>query len=147
MSLPEPADPIVPTPEPKAPGDGARPEWLTGADPSQFLGEAAIPESPRRLSLVAPRPDVAPVEEGDAPVSNARRETARAWTAAASSIPTLRRDAPAPPDMRAFDEDESEAHPALSDLPASAHDPAPAAPLQPLHEPWWIVGADELRTN
>ncbi len=80
-----------------------------------------------------------------------------AWTAAAPSVPTLKVEsaqegiaaAPPPPAPPADDEAEKPSRMSLSsfdDEPAAAAAPAPPRP-RPLHEPWWIVALDALRSE
>jgi len=167
--------------EPAPPPTRARPDWLVGAEEgvasewSRTSGDA--PERPVKLRLVRPE-DVAPAveEEGEdpgpqrlrlmgpdenvgisrptgagkvLPRTGARRPTA--WTAASSSVPTLKRSAPAMPQPafnRLQDGDPEDAEAAASPVITGDRPPRPAPiALAPLKESWTIVAIDALQHN
>jgi hypothetical protein len=161
MPLPEPQhpEPDPPTPDTPAHPPGYRPDWLVGAedfrapeprrtDGAQDAPQAAKPvgESPAsHLSLVRPVP-------GPPPARESASEPRRAWSAAASSIPSLRREhpaaveQPAPRDAMEFEPEDRERAPMPEFLENSqAATPAPALP--PLREAWWVVALEGLRSN
>jgi hypothetical protein len=143
--------------------DPRRPDWLVGAEDAaseefERIVQARpgdVTSRPVQLSSLAdecvasdPGPDRKP--EPAAPAAPV------AWTAAASSIPTLPRRAPStdrprveppPAAAGAIDEDESEAGFDLETAPDGHALAPPAAALKPLHEPWWMVLLDEVRTR
>jgi hypothetical protein len=128
------------------------PRLIKPGEGLQFEGPEPGPAPPVGRPLPAAKP--APAPEPEAP----KRPTA--WTAAASSIPRLTL-APAASDaqvarrmQRAEEPDEQEAAPEFlgpafpDDAPVTrAPAPAPKPSLPALHEPWWIVALEELRSN
>jgi len=126
-----------------------RPDWLTDAD-TGAADEAArgrgADETLERPRLVSRASESAPTPARAAPVR---------WSAAASSIPTLRvRQAAASErgDARFEPEETGGAEPVEylgSDSDGLSSEPvasvAPARTLAPLEEPWWMVAADSLR--
>jgi hypothetical protein len=143
MSVPDPReDESAETPDPSE--HPARPGWLTGAEPSEIFTDGVEGEAPGSLRLVPPLP--APGAPPPKPPSAPKR----AWTAAASSIPVLRREtsaAPRPVEDDDDDHDPLESTEPLDEMPSDAEASAPAPHARPLEEPWWIVAVDELRTN
>ncbi len=80
-------------------------------------------------------------------------KSAVAWSAAASSIPRLR-VVPAAVTRPPETDDAWADHAGAGAFPDDLAPPAPApagpvgpAPLPPLHESWWVVALDELRSN
>lgn len=162
MSLPERKHDSEEDPAAGAAG-APRPDWLVGAE------DAASEEFERnelaRPSHPAPRPvqlsSLADECVASDPGTDRKTEPAApaapvAWTAAASSIPTLPRRAPStdrprvepsPAVARDTDENESEAGFDLEAAPEEHALAPPTAALKPLHEPWWMVLLDELRTR
>lgn len=142
MSAHPERDPAEPSDEGGRPE--ARPDWLVGAEdvderPLESTREHAIERMPRPSA--APPPPPAPV----------------AWSAAASSVPTLpgraapvRSGAGRGDEDRAFDDAPDGAGPADAGADADAWDAPVTAPppaYAPLHEPWWMVALDELRSK
>lgn len=145
MSLPEPEE--TDPPAGSNPGEhSARPDWLTGADPSQIFTGNSETELPERLKLVPPSAGAVAHQSQKPPASAPKR----AWTAAASSIPVLHRETAV---VREPIEEEDEADllesrlGGFGEMPEDAAAPAIAPAARPLEEPWWIVAGDELRTN
>jgi hypothetical protein len=181
----------------RAPSDGAaaRPDWLVGADegvaaelershdtptaapsrPALFRPELSPEDSPapRRESAepVALRLPTAAAPSAAAAPSKPVPERPVAWTAAASSLPTLRvvqggaPEPKAPPDARLAPDLRLAPRPvsptvapeALADEmefpddagPTSAPAPGPGAPVRPRSAPpreaWWLIAVDALR--
>jgi len=147
-----------PIAEPEAPG-ARRPtfERSSLATPGE---EATLdprsPEAGEALRLLAAR--------GAGANSPPAPEKKKAWTAAASSVPSLKlvKSAPATPApstevlAQSAEEDEALAFPdavpagtpALTVVPGTPGTPRPGPPrVAPPHEAWWVVALDELRSN
>jgi hypothetical protein len=173
MAEPEPVDPTPDTPEP--PKQGARPDWLVGAEEGAQSEIAHRPE-PRHVDLrrpagaddpsaiglpLASRPQTpAPPPEPDEPI---------AWRAAASSMPKLRLVSPhAQPSTKPElsrrvpveeieDSAEEEAEYGPAPLPndldtpptrtAATQGPAPIRHTLTLDEPWWLIAFEKLATD
>jgi len=153
-----------------------RPDWLTGPNddvraatdpaetPSEELGSKILAEpvlsrpgppvaelaeqldrrGDARRNAEAVKPDLAPAE--DAPPAAPSQV---AWTAAASSIPVLKMVLPPEPEEP---EDRllrppSERGGRLPGGDEDRHLPAAPPTLKPLHEPWWLIALDALRTE
>ena len=141
-----------------------RPDWLVGAEDAaseefQRIDQARpgnfVPR-PVQLSSLADECVASPADS-ERKAEPAAPAAPVAWTAAASSIPTLPRRAPStdrprmepPPaaDGALDDEDEAAAGFDLETAPEAHALAPPNAALKPLHEPWWMVLLDELRTR
>ena len=135
----------------------ARPESVTPTDDQAEERAAAR----RRLQLMGPddniglsRPDGQPL-----PQAAAARRRPTAWTAASSSVPTLRRAPPVLPEPKfnRVQEDDPEnlmsaPHEGITEqvdpeAPAPQRSSAPTVHLAPLKESPWVVAMDELMNN
>jgi len=108
--------------------------------------------TPTRLTLLRPSQQAMGAEGA----AQKAPEPKKPWAAAASSIPTLRREPPAPvraAPVRAMPDEPQEfdapvEREGMRDLPADHPTTAPPkVALPPLREAWWIVALEELRTN
>jgi hypothetical protein len=141
------------------PGDEAHDEASPETLPRPVLRRPA-PPAPIRESAESAAPgagevdveDVVDAEEVSGSVRPRRAAPPGIWAPVASSVPTLKLalpDEPEPVEVRP-----AAAPPArFRGLPGHDEDlprtlaVAPPPPLAPLHEPWWIVALDGLRTS
>jgi len=154
-----------------------RPDWLTGPDDdvqaatdptgtvserpgAKILAEPVLTrpgppvaegaEQPDRRTVVSRRPaEAAEPEQGPGEDACGPASSGVAWTAAASSVPVLKMVLPTEPEKP---EDEPPGSPGerAGGLPGGDEDRHVAAappPLEPLHEPWWLIALDALRTE
>jgi hypothetical protein len=112
------------------------------------------PPAARRLPLMGPEENIGLTRPAGMPLPKPEAARKTAWTAAASSVPTIKRTAPvlpAPQFTRPHDEPAEEtegedATPAFDVSEPRIARPAPVT-LAPLRESWWVVAVDEVTHN
>jgi hypothetical protein len=141
-----------------------RPDWLVGSE--ELTRRDAVPNEDQAFPTAPP---VLPRRVVPAEAPAAQRGPV-AWTAAASSIPTLQvtqrfeaepqgpkappasQAAPAP-SARSFEPEDEEPDDGLSPLSTFVEDisteaaPKIVAPRRPRHESWWVVALEALRSD
>ena len=136
------------------PEDVTAPEGESGAAPAS--GGASLTGG-ERLHLMGPGDNVGLARPDGKAIPKAGTVRKAAWTAAASSVPTLKRSAPSmpAPQFAQVRDDEEEHEPSHESEPleTSREESEPRAPRQapvtlaPLQEAWWLVALDALRNS
>ena len=146
-------DPAPGGPDAAAPPPEANPRGV--ADPAKapiadlVVGFSAEFEAASAAPPAAPSA-APPARPAAGPAAGGAASAGGSWAPAASSVPILKLDLPVDP--VAPDETPAARRPErAAGLPGAdedrVHPVAPVVPLQTLHEPWWQVGLDALRTN